>query len=167
MFIYKYLLSGFGWHTKIEPQILANKQDGMQFAKDIISTIPKLFSRHKTYIKRKNYFITVFPFNRVLDFLYLIFLPFAFIHELTHAFAIRYLNSIRSIILLPLITEIPFMSVCFFMKDLPVWLFIPSLLFGLTGFTSIAGDGISFLRLRKRERIFGRFNLWFSKFQLS
>jgi len=148
IFIHRYVTGGFGWQAIIEPQILANKEDGTQFAKDIVSTIPKLFSRHKTYIKRPNYFITVLPLKGILWPLLLLYLPFALIHELTHAFAIRYSTSLRTIMLLPLITEIPFLAIAFLLP-LPLYLAIPFALFGMTGIMSVEGDGGSFLNVKK------------------
>ena len=148
IFMCRYIISRFGWLITIEPQILTNKEDGTQLAKDVLSTIPKLFSRHKTYIKRPNYFITVYPFKSVLSYLLLIYLPFALIHELTHAVAIKYSVSMRTIVLLPLITEIPFLAMAFLLP-LPLYLAIPFALFGMTGFMSVEGDGGSFLSAKK------------------
>jgi len=151
-FFRHYILGGVGWSLHIEPNILMDKQAGSELAKDIIKNFHALFRRHKTYIRRKNYFLTIFPFKGLFSPLFLIFLPFALLHELTHAFAIKYLNSESSIILLPLLTESPFLCVFFIKNYLPFPLFLVLFVFGLTGFISIGGDGICFIEYYRGKR---------------
>jgi len=151
-FFRHYILAGVGWSVQLEPDILMDKQAGSQLAKDIIQNFDAFFRRHKTYIRRKSYCLTIFPLKGLFAPLLLILLPFGLLHELTHAFAIKYLNSEGSIILLPLLTEVPLLSVVFIIDHLPFPLFLIFLLFGLIGLSSITGDGICFIKYYKEKR---------------
>lgn len=148
-FLRRYISSGFGWQVEISNDIITEQQNGTQFAKDVIWNIPKLFKRHKTYVKRKHYFLIIHPLKGVLSPLvfFFFFVP-ALLHELTYALALRYTSSYSTIQLLPMMTEIPFIFVWF----LHVHPLIKScsLLIGVTGLVAMP-DLLNFLALRKRK----------------
>lgn len=141
-----------GWVCHIENYPL-NKKDASLFMRDILGNLKACFKSHKTYVKRDNYFLTILPTKKYLIPLNLIVMPFFLLHELTHALAMYFELSLEWIIMLPMVTEVPFfafgMLSVHFRDVLPVWVTTLFLLVGSLGLASLDGDFVSWRYYKK------------------
>ena len=109
----------------------------------------------KKVIKRKDYKLTILSKRTLLAPVFFVtFLPFALIHELTHVLALKRGMSEKWICLLPMVTELPFLSITIlsFFFSIPFIIFIFCTLFGLVGLCSFDGDFQTFLSYRKESK---------------
>jgi hypothetical protein len=148
-FFYKNILKPYGWTCKLDYDYSKNFDIGKHFTSDILNNFFVLFKNRTKYIDRKNeYFLIIYPFKK-LSWLALPLLPFMLVHELTHALALRLHLATKYVILLPLLTEIPFIVLLYF----PSSPFALLGLFGLIGLTSIFyGDGASYYATKKANK---------------
>lgn len=148
-------MGGGGWICTLHTFPLA-KPDAKLFTKDLLSNLKCLFKRHKTYIRRDVFTLTIVPLHGLLGIMQVFFLPFYLVHELTHALAMWLELSVPWIIMLPMVTEYPFFILGFVGTKFYatfVWLWIFLMLFGLMGISCLNGDFLSWRSWRKMEDI--------------
>lgn len=151
-FYYRYIRGHGGWICNINDDYPLGKEDAKLFIRDFLGNLGALFKRHKTYIKRDSYSLTISPLSGILGFVQTIYLPFYLLHELTHALAMWLELSISWIIMLPMLTEIPFFMVGIagaLLHSLSIWLTLLFLFVGMTGLMSINGDFLSWQYYKK------------------